>query len=98
MKKFSELQIKPVDTALIGTKIKIDTVLDKEIEVIKYTVKDSKYGIDKKCLHLQIKFNSMDFVIFIGSKHLIGQISQVPEAELPIQTIIKRKDGQLLFT
>ena len=102
MFKFSELGITPTlmdenKLKLVGEKIKIDKILNKEIVIHGYKMKDSKYT--EKCLCLQILLGDTKRVIFTGSKKLIDLISQVGEEKFPISTtIIREDDDSFTFT
>ena len=51
-----------------------------------------------KCLHLQIKYNDKQHVVFTGSGNLMEQIEQVPKDKFPFETIIEEDDKRLMFT
>lgn len=98
MKSFSELGIPSNICGLVGDKININRILDKEIIISKYQVKPSKYGDDKKYLELQIEFEKQNRVIFVGSKSLIDVITKIPDKDLPFKTIIVEENKRLKFT
>lgn len=92
MKKFSELGIKPPTDHLVGDKIKISKILNREIVVLNYKVDDSKFQKNKsgKCLCLQIELDSEKRVVFTGSDVLIRMIQQVKKEDVPFCcTIVK---------
>jgi hypothetical protein len=85
---------------LTGDKIDIVDVIDKEITVIDYRVKDSKYSRDGFCTTLQIKFNGEIRVIFTGSGVLRQDIEALPREAFPFTTTIIKipfKDNKQFF-
>lgn len=88
MKAFNELGVKSKN--LTGDKIEIVEVLDKQIEVLDYRVKESKYSREGMCLTLQIRYQGKIWVIFTGSKVLLEEIESLKgEWEAFTTTIIK---------
>lgn len=98
MRKFSDFGI---NTGLFsGEKIKVEDVLNLELEVHKFQIKDSKHpkpGFEK-CLHLQVKVNGKDRVLFTSSTVLISQINQVPADGFPFQARIVKNGKSYQFT
>lgn len=95
MKRFSDFA--KGDKIMNGDKIKIDDVVEKEVEVVGYKIGDSRFE-GKQLLTLQIKLNGEDRVIFTSSNVLIDQ-SQKYESEMPfIATIKKINDRFYSFT
>lgn len=99
MKSFKDLNIKS-NTPMIGEKIKISKVLNKEIVINDYRVTDSKFPKNKsgKCLCIQIVFEGDMRVIFSGSDVLISQIEQVDREVLPITSTIRQQGDYYEFT
>ena len=63
MNKFSDLGIKLEDTKkLVGDKIKIDKIINREIIVYSYKIEDSKYT--GKCLYMQISLSGTKRIIY----------------------------------
>jgi hypothetical protein len=93
-KKFSDFAEE--ESFLDGEKIKIDEVIDREILVTDYKVKDSKYN-DSKCLKLQFSIDDKKHIIFTGSNVLIDQIEKYKD-EIPFLTIIKKINKYYTFT
>lgn len=89
MNKFSDFAMN--ESAIDGSKIKIDNVLNKEILVVAYKIKDSKFNKTNsdKCLTLQIELNKEKYVMFTGSSVLIDQIEKYKDKLPFISTIIK---------
>lgn len=85
---FAEEQ-KPLD----GEKIKIEQVLNIEIEIIGYRITRSKYEKNKSgnCLQLQMEINGAHRVLFTGSDVLIEQMEKYG-SQVPFQTTIKKID------
>lgn len=86
MKAFSELGVKSKN--LTGDKIEIVDILDKQITVLDYRVKDSKYSRDGMCTTLQIEFEGQKRVIFTGSGVLLADIENLPKKAFPFTTTI----------
>ena len=88
MKRFSEFA---EDTVLDGGKKRIDDILNKEITILNYRIKTSRYSEHKdgKYLTLQIEIENEKFVIFTGSEVLIEQIERYA-SELPFVAIIRK--------
>lgn len=98
MKRFNEFNIKPTSNFLMGEKINIKKILNREITVHEFKVAESKYGEGKKCLHLQISLNGTKHVVFIGSKNLIETIQQVSTSDFPFITTIVVENERPEFT
>lgn len=88
MKRFSDFA---KEINITGDKIKIDEILNKEIEVINYKITESKYKNkdNNKLLTLQIKVNNEERVIFTGSNILIEQCEKYKN-EMPFLATIKK--------
>jgi hypothetical protein len=99
MKRFSDFEIKSEDS-FIGDKIKIDKIMNREISVIKYKLKESKYPKNKsgKCLHMQIELSGNKHVVFSGSDYLMNQLEQIPEVNFPFSTTIIKSNEHFEFT
>lgn len=99
-KRFSDFGIKPILKSMVGEKIKISKILNKEIEVVDFRIDDSKYGIGgSKCLCIQIKLDGADRVVFTGSKVLIETIEQIPKSTgFPFITTIIEENERYEFT
>jgi len=68
-----------------------------EIIVVDYRIEKSKVNAGD-CLHMQIKMNGNDQVIFTGSTTLISMIQQIPKDKFPFTTIIVRNDRRVEFS
>jgi len=92
MKKFSDLGVKPPSDTMVGEKVKITKVLNREITVLNHRIDDSKFQKNKsgKCLCIQIQLGGEKRVVFTGSDVLINMIRQVKKEDFPfICTIVK---------
>ena len=99
MKKFSELGVgKPKLTNMRGDRIQIDKVLNREIEVLSFTIEPSKKYERGQLLTIQIKLNDEFRVIFTGSKGLISQISEISKEDFPFKATIIKEDGVYEFS
>ena len=89
VKKFSDFA--QDENILEGEKQNIASILNKEIMVTGYRIKNSKYAKSnyEKCLSLQFELDGIKFVAFTGSNVLIDQIEKYKD-EIPfVATIIK---------
>jgi len=100
MNLFSDLGIEIDSAPFVGDKIKINRVLNKEIEVIDFELNESKFqsGKSRKCLKLQIRFEGELRVIFTGSSLLVNAIQKVKKEMLPFKTTIVETNGFYQFT
>ena len=85
MKKFTDFA---KESILDGDRIKIDDVINEEVKIIGYAIKNSKFE-SEKYLTLQIKKNDKKYVIFTGSYVLIDQIEKYKN-EIPFLTTIRK--------
>jgi hypothetical protein len=101
MTNFKDLGIAaPPSSAMVGEKIKISKVLNREITVHAFSTKPSKF-MDKgsgTCLNLQIAVDGDKRVIFTSSTVLLDQVKRVPEDKFPFKTKIVQKDEAYEFT
>jgi retron-type reverse transcriptase len=100
MNLFSDLGIS-VDSAPFGSeKIKINRVINKEIEVLDFQLNESKFetGKNRKCLKLQIRFENELRVLFTGSTMLTQTMQKVKREMLPFKTTIVEVNGYYQFT
>lgn len=99
MKKFSDLNIKPVHKGFVGDKIKINRILNKDIVVQDFKIEESKFPKNKsgKCLYLQIEVDNEKRVLFTGSDFLIDTIQKVPQEALPFLCQIVKENEHFEF-
>lgn len=99
MNKFSQFGIAPTINSLVGDKIKINRILNREITVTDYRIEDSKYGASgSKCLYIQFSLGEQQHVAFTGSKPLIEMIQLVPKKDFPFTTTIVKVDQRYEFS
>jgi len=96
MKKFSDFS---KENVLDGEKMGIDNILNKEILILGYSIKNSRYSDNGngKYLTLQIEKESKKYVIFTGSEVLIDQIEKY-NSEIPFLTTIRKINKYYSFT
>jgi hypothetical protein len=100
MKNFKDFGIKPTQPGLVGDKIKIDRILNREIVVHDFRIVPSKYA-DKgngRCLHLGIMLGDTKHVVFTGSAGLMDTIEQVPKSDFPFTTTIVKDNDRFEFS
>jgi len=89
LNKFSDFAIN--ENIIDGSKTKIENILNKEILVLAYKIKDSKFNKTNsdKCLTMQLELNQEKYIIFTGSSVLIDQIEKYKDKLPFVSTIIK---------
>jgi hypothetical protein len=91
VKRFADFNTdaKPLD----GEKIKIDDILNTEVNVIGYNIRKSKYdkNASGKCLGLQIEKDGDRRLVFTGSDVLIDQLERYG-AQIPFLATIRKID------
>lgn len=96
-KRFNEFarENMPLD----GSKLKLDDVVNREIMVLDYRVKESQFKKKdcEKCMTLQFKMEEKIYVMFTGSNVLRDQIEKYRH-EIPFLTTIKKIDRYYTFT
>jgi hypothetical protein len=82
-----------------GQKVKMETVVGKEITVTGYRVTGSKYhdGKNDRCMTLQFELNNTVYVLFTGSNVLISQMERYKD-EMPFLATIQKIDKFYSFT
>ena len=88
---FSEFASKE-EQALDGEKVKIDDLLNKEIVILKFKIRKSKYE-DKSPNCITVQFNETDNEtkrIFFSGSNVIIDLLQKYEKQIPFKTTIKR--------
>lgn len=100
MNSFRDLNIQDEATAFTGAKVGIDVILNKEIIIHDYLIKESRYKEkgNGKCLYLQIELNGEKRVLFTGSGRLMQTIEKIDKSKLPIKTTIIKEFNSLKFT
>lgn len=91
LKRFSDFANEP--QPLEGDKVRIDDVLNKEIIVTGFDIKNSKYQKNNSGKYLTLQFKRKEEekpnVLFTGSDVLIGQLEKYQE-EIPFLTTIRK--------
>lgn len=82
---------------LEGLKKKIDDILNQEILISDYRIKDSKQRHNSKYVTIQFKLNDTIFILFSGSVILIEQLEKY-ENNIPFYTQIKKIDKYYTLT
>lgn len=97
MKRFSDFSQER--EVLEGDKVKIDSVLNREITIIGYSIKKSKYDKNNSGKYLTLQYeDEMDKkIIFTGSEVLIEQLEKYGD-EIPFKTTIKKIDKYYTLT
>lgn len=95
MKRFSDFckETLPLD----GEKVKIETIVDKEILVTGYKITSSKQNEGEHCLTLQFQEDAQTMIVFTGSKVLIEQIEKY-NSEIPFLTTIRKINRYYSFS
>ncbi|MEF9476741.1 hypothetical protein OWR28_02360 [Chryseobacterium sp. 1B4] len=97
MNRFKEFNIKPIINAFVGEKVRINKILNTEIIVHDFKIKDSEKKPGTKYLTLQISRKEEKEVVFTGSKTLMDMIEQVPKEKFPFTTTIIQEDQMFQF-
>ena len=99
MKKFSDFSSE--GDVFDGEKVKLATLLDKEICILQYKIRRSKYQ-DKHENYAIVQFTETDEngehkIFFTGSGVVMEQLEKY-EDELPFQTTLKKIDKYLTLS
>ena len=96
-KRFSDFckEAKPLD----GARIKVDAILNKEIVVTGYKIRNSKFKDNGcgKCATVQIELDGHRNVLFTGSSVLIDQLEKYGD-QIPFLTTVMKIDRFLTFS
>ncbi len=92
--KFKDLNIKPTISHFVGEKLKMTKILNKEIKILGYKIKPSKFenAKNKDCLYLQIEFEGQKRIVFTSGVILINMLDQIPKENFPIDTTISNEN------
>jgi hypothetical protein len=85
MKSFTEFADERI---LDGDKTKVDDIINQEVIINGYNIKQSQYK-EKQYLTLQIILNEKKFVLFTGSEVLIDQLTKYKD-EIPFKATIRK--------
>lgn len=94
-KKFSEIARDKLP--MPGRKVRIDDILNKDIEIVDFRVRKSTKRENTECLQLQFVYNNEVCILFTGSVVLLDQIQSVKE-EFPVDTKIVKIDKYYAFS
>lgn len=101
MNSFDQFNIKQEIKGFEGEKIKMARILNKQIVVYFFELKDSKVYKDRgtgKCLKLQISVDNEKHIVFTSSTGLIEVIQQIPENGFPFTSTIIQENERFKFT
>ncbi len=98
MNSFKDFNIKVSSTSFVGDKVKMMKVLNSEIIVHDFIIKDSEKKPGTKYLTLQISRKGEKQIVFTGSKNLMNIIDKVPKDKFPFTTTITQEDQMFQFT
>ena len=96
-KRFSDFAKE--EKAIDGDKVKIESILNKEIRVTDYKVKKSKYAKNnsEQCLTVQFEIDGTKKIFFTGSCVLLDQLEKYGH-EMPLMTMVKKIDRYYTFS
>jgi len=102
MNKFSEFADTSISPVMDGKKLSLDDILDKEILVLRYRIKKSKFTEAKNpdCLTVQFAYpenEAVHFVFFSGSSVLMQQLEKYQD-KLPFSATIKKVGKYYTFS
>ena len=80
-----------------GDKKKIEDILNQEILVLDFKVKNSKKRQDSLYATIHFKMNDINHIVFTGSSILISQLEKYKD-NLPFYTVLKKIDRYYTFT
>jgi len=80
-----------------GEKKRIDDLLNKEILVLGFKIKESKQRKGTSYATVQFKCEDNDYIFFTGSNVLIDQLTKYKE-NMPFYATIKKIDKYFTFT
>jgi hypothetical protein len=94
MNKFSDFADTTTSPVLDGRKMALDDVLNKELIILRYRIKKSKFSEAKNpdCLTIQFAFPEKEdehYVLFSGSSVLMDQLEKYKD-KLPFSATIKK--------
>jgi hypothetical protein len=99
--RFADFADPAQSSVLDGRKVSLEEVVGKEIEVLNYRVKSTKYSDAKNpmCLTVQFSFadNQEHFVFFSGSNVLMEQLGKYKE-KIPFSATIKKVGKYFTFS
>jgi len=102
MNKFSEFADTSISPVMDGKKVALDEILNKEIIVLRYRIKKTKFNEAKNpdCLTVQFAYpenKDSHFVFFSGSSVLMQQLEKYKE-KLPFTATIMKVGKYFTFS
>lgn len=100
MINFKDLNIKTEGKPFAGHKIRMVDLLNKEITVRDYKIKQSKFkqSEGQTCLHLSLEVDGQLRVAFCSGAVLTQQLEAVPRDKFPFRATIKKLNDWYEFT
>lgn len=80
-----------------GDKKKIEDILNQEILIIDFKMKDSKHHNNSQYITIQFKIDDETFITFNGSRVLAEQLEKYKD-NIPFYTIIKKVNKYYTFS
>lgn len=80
-----------------GDKKRIDELLNKEILILRFKIKDSKQQKGTSYATVQFRYEDNEHIFFTGSSVLIDQLTKYKD-NLPFYATIKKIDKYFTFT
>ncbi len=100
-RRFKDFKIQS-EKKLVGEKIPIYDIFNREITVFGYTIENTKFDKAKgngKCLYMEISLDKRRHIVFTGSVALQNEIEQIPKVDgFPFTTTIIRENKRFIFT
>lgn len=87
-----ELGIK-ISRPFEGDNLRIEQVVDKEIEILDYEIRESKKTPGTRYLKMQVRFEGKKRFIGGGYSFLCDTLEQIDKSQLPINVTVKNKRG-----
>ena len=102
MNKFSEFADTSISPIMDGKKMSLDEILDKEIVVLRYKIKKTKFSEAKNpdCLTVQFSYpenEAIHYIFFSGSSVLMQQLEKYKD-KLPFVATIKKAGKYFTFS
>ena len=84
-------------TPFEGDKIKIDDLLNKELLILGFKIRDSKQKPDTIYATIQLKLNDKENILFTASQVIIDQLNKYKE-NIPFHATIRKIDRYYTFS
>lgn len=89
----SQLLGKKIERPFEGDNIKIEAIVDREIEILDFTIRPSEKKPNTLYLKMQIRFEGKKRFVGGGYQFLCEVLKQIDKSHLPFTTIIRNKRG-----